>query len=230
MLPPSSVVFIGCVGADKYADTLREACDKAGLRAEYRIDEKQPTGRCGVVITGHNRSLCTHLAAANEYKIEHLKSPEIWKLVEQAKIYFVGGYHLTVCVPAVMALAEEAAAKDKIFILSLSAPFICQFFKDPLDQTSPYWDYVVGNETEALAFAEAHGLQTKDMAEIAKHMANLPKKNLKRKRVAIITQGTEPSIVAVQGEDKVRTFPVREIAKEEICDTTGAGYAFLLKF
>ena len=150
--------------------------------------------------------------------------------MEQAKIYFVGGYHLTVCVPAVMALAEEAAAKDKIFILSLSAPFICQFFKDPLDQTSPYWDYVVGNETEALAFAEAHGLQTKDMAEIAKHMANLPKKNLKRKRVAIVTQGTEPSIVAVQGEDKVRTFPVREIAKEEICDTTGAGYAYFLEF
>ena len=57
--------------------------------------------------------MCTDLAAANCYKIDHLKQPSIWSLVEQAKVYYVGGYHLTVCVPAIMALAEEAAAKDK---------------------------------------------------------------------------------------------------------------------
>jgi adenosine kinase len=78
------------------------------------IDPEQPTGRCGVIITGHNRSMCTDLAAANCYKLEHLKSPEIWKLVEQATAYFVGGYHLTVCVPAAMALAEEAAKNNKV--------------------------------------------------------------------------------------------------------------------
>lgn len=58
--------------------------------------------------------MCTDLAAANCYKLEHLKQPQIWSLVEQAKVFYVGGYHLTVCVPAVMALAEEAAAKDKV--------------------------------------------------------------------------------------------------------------------
>jgi adenosine kinase len=114
ILPADSTIYIGCVGKDKYAETLKEACAKVGLRVEYRYDEEQPTGRCGVVITGHNRSMCTDLAAANCYKLDHLKSPEVWKLVEQAKVYFVGGYHLTVCVDAVMALAEEAAAKDKV--------------------------------------------------------------------------------------------------------------------
>lgn len=58
--------------------------------------------------------MCTDLAAANHYKLEHLKQPEIWSLVENAKVYYVGGYHLTVCVPAILALAEEAAAKDKV--------------------------------------------------------------------------------------------------------------------
>jgi adenosine kinase len=80
------------------------------------VDDEQPTGRCGVIITGHDRSMCTDLAAANCYKIEHLKSPKIWKLVEQAQAYFVGGYHLTVCVPAVLALAEEAVKNDKVRI------------------------------------------------------------------------------------------------------------------
>ena len=114
LLPANSVVYLGCVGKDKYADILRDACNKAGLHVEYRVDDVQPTGKCGVVITGHKRSLCTHLAAANEYRLEHLKQPKIWALVEKAQVYFVGGFHLTVSVPAILALAEEAAAKNKV--------------------------------------------------------------------------------------------------------------------
>jgi hypothetical protein len=135
ILPSDSTVYIGCIGKDKYGEQLKDICVKAGVRTEYRYDDEQPTGRCGVVITGHNRSLCTDLAAANCYKLEHLKQPEIWKLVENAKYYYVGGYHMTVCVPAILALAEEAASKDKPFMLNLSAPFIPQFFKDGVDQT-----------------------------------------------------------------------------------------------
>jgi adenosine kinase len=113
-----------------------------------------------------------------------------------------------------------------VFALSLNAPFIPQFFKEPLDQTAPYWDYILGNETEAMAYADSHDLNTHDIPTIVKHLANLPKKNTKRKRTAIITQGTEPTIVAVQGEDNVRTFPVHAIESKDITDTTGAGDAF----
>jgi adenosine kinase len=229
ILPPGSVVYIGCVGKDKYAEILQEANKKEGLRVEYRIDEEQTTGRCGVVITGHNRSLCTELGAANHYKLDHLKQPEIWKLAENAKFFYAGGYHLTVCVPAILALAEEAAAKDKVFMFNLSAPFIPQFFKDQLDQTAPYWDILIGNETEALAYAESHNLDTKDVTEIAKKIAALPKKNSSRPRQVIITQGTDPTIVAIassSGEPSVKTFPVHAIGKEEIADTNGAGDAF----
>lgn len=223
LLPPNSVIYIGAVGKDKYADILREACDKAGLRAEYMTVDHVPTGRCGVIITGHDRSMCTHLAAANEYKVDHLKSPEIWSLVENAQFYYVGGYHLTVSVPAILALAEEAAAKNKTFALSLSAPFICQFFKDQLAETAPYWDYVIGNETEARAWAESQGHKTQDVKEIARLMADLPKKNASKKRIAVVTQGTEPTVVAVQGENDTKEFPVHAIDKSEIVDTNGAG-------
>ncbi|KAL8781043.1 MAG: hypothetical protein Q9213_006188 [Squamulea squamosa] len=229
ILPANSVLYIGCVGKDEYAEKLRSACAAAGLRVEYRVDETQPTGRCGVVITGANRSLCTHLAAANEYKLEHLQSPPVWDLVKKAKYYYVGGYHLTVCVPAAMALAKEAAENpEKVYIMNLSAPFIPQFFKQQLEETSPYWDYLIGNETEAAAWAEAQGegVKGKSVQEIAKHMAELKKVNEGRKRTVVITQGTEPTVVAVQGEEKVREYPVRTIGKEEIYDTNGAGDAF----
>lgn len=125
-----------------------------------------------------------------------------------------------------MELCKLAASGNKPLILSLSAPFIPQFFKDQLDASAPYWDYVIGNETEAAAYAESHGLGITDVREIARALADLPKENTKRKRVAIITQGTDPTIVAVQGEEKVREYAVHEIAKEEINDTTGAGDAF----
>ena len=223
ILPPNSTLYIGAVGKDKYADILRSSCEKAGLRTEYLEVPDVPTGRCGVIITGRDRSLCTHLAAANEYKIDHLRRPEIWSLVEKAKVYFVGGYHLTVSPPAILALGEQAAKEDKPFILSLSAPFIPIFFKEPLEQTSPYWDYVIGNETEARAWAEGQGKETRDVKDIAKLIADLPKKNGGRKRTVVITQGTDPTVVVVQGEGEVREYPVHKIEDKDICDTNGAG-------
>ncbi|KAI0202260.1 adenosine kinase [Astrocystis sublimbata] len=228
ILEPNSVVYLGGVGDDKYAAILRDAVKEAGLRVEYRVDEKTPTGRCGVVITGHNRSLCTELGAANNYDVGHLKSPEIWKLAENADFYYVGGFHFTVCPEAIAALAEEAASKNKTFIVNLSAPFIPQFFKDPLDASSPYWDFVICNETEAAAYAGSHGLESiaEDVPAIAKHISNLPKKNTQRPRVVVVTQGTSPTLIATQGQDEVKQYPVHVISADKINDTNGAGDAF----
>ncbi|EEY20771.1 adenosine kinase [Verticillium alfalfae VaMs.102] len=219
LLPPNSVVYLGGVGDDKYAAILHDAVKAAGLRVEYRVDSKTPTGRCGVVITGHNRSMCTELGAANTYAMDHIDRPEIWQLAQNADIFYVGGYHFTVCPPAIMKLAREAAANDKAFVLSLSAPFICQFFKEPLDATVPYCDYIIGNETEAAAFAESHGLQSADLKALAREVANLPKENTKRKRVVIFTQGTEPTFVAVQGEDEVKEYLSRPLRRRRSHDT-----------
>lgn len=114
-----------------------------------------------------------------------------------------------------------------MFIINLSAPFIPEFFKDAVDASSPFWDFVICNESEAAAYAKSHGLEsTTDIPAIAKHLANLPKANSKRARVAVVTQGTEPTIVAVQGEDKVNQYPVHAIGEDKINDTNGAGDAF----
>ncbi|OAL05138.1 Ribokinase-like protein [Phaeosphaeriaceae sp. SRC1lsM3a] len=225
ILQPNSTVYIGCIGKDKYGETLEKISSDAGVKTEYLYDEKTPTGRCGVVITGHNRSLCTDLAAANNYKVDHLKQDRIWKQVENAQVFYVGGFHLTVCVPAIKALAEEAAAKNKTFILNLSAPFISQFFKDPLDEILPYVDILIGNETEAAAFAESHGIETKDVTKIAEAIAKGPKKNTKRSRTVVFTQGTDPTI-AVSADGDVKSVKVHAISEDKINDTNGAGDAF----
>ncbi|RPB26880.1 adenosine kinase-like protein [Terfezia boudieri ATCC MYA-4762] len=227
VLPPKSTVYVGCVGKDAYADQLVQACSvKGGVRTEYRIEEAVPTGKCAVIITGYDRSMVTDLGAANHYKLEHLKSEKVWALVENANIFYVEGYRLTVCVPAILALAEHAAATNKVFSMNLSAPFLCQFFKDAMDQVIPYLDYLIGNESEALAYSESHNWGITDITEITKKLANLPKVNTSRPRHVVITQGTEPTIVAKSAEHTVQTYPVRQIDPADIVDTNGAGDAF----
>lgn len=151
-------------------------------------------------------------------------------MVEASKVYYVGGYHLTVCVPAAMALAEHAAATNKPFLLGLSAGFIPQFFKDQLAQILPYCDYIFGNENEAQTWAKENGHSSENIPEIAKALANTDKINKERPRVVIITQGTDPTLVAVAGQDEVREYKVLPIDGKLICDTTGAGDAFAAGF
>lgn len=126
--------------------------------------------------------------------------------------------------------------------MNLSAPFLPQFYKEQLDSVLPYCDYLIGNESEAIAYAESHGLdvclpapaiitttnspiQNKDIAAIAKAIAALPKKNTVRPRTVVITQGTDPTIVVVGGpEPTVLSYPVRPVSTNDIVDTNGAGY------
>lgn len=229
VLPEDSVVYFGSVAADQYMDELLKENEKAGVTSKYQVHQKDSglaTGKCAALITGQDRSLVTDLNAANHFQLEHLKKPANWEIVENAKAYYIGGFHLTVCPPAIQALVEHAAETNKVAIMNFSAPFLCQFFKDPLDAAVPYLDYVICNESEAEAYAESHDLKTKDVAEIAQHIANIEKKNTQRKRIVIITQGLEPTLVATEGASEVQKFNVVELDKSKIKDTNGAGDAF----
>jgi adenosine kinase len=124
-----------------------------------------------------------------------------------------------------MRLCEHADKNDKLFCTNLSAPFICEIFGDRLMKTMPYVDYLFGNETEARSFAK-HQLKkdTEDVKEIAKLISELPKKNSKRPRVVVITQGADPTVLAIAGND-TREFPVKQPLN--IVDTNGAGDSFV---
>jgi pfkB family carbohydrate kinase len=116
----------------------------------------------------------------------------------------------------------------QVFALNLSAPFIPQFFKVQLEQVFPYCDFVIGNESEAAAWASATGLLDKDdIPAIAKSIAALPKANPSRPRTVVITQGSNSTIVvSATNPDKPSTFPVDRLTDEQIVDTNGAGDAF----
>lgn len=221
---PNVATFMGCTGKDKNADIMTEKAKEVGLNTAYQVDESTPTGTCAVLITGKDRSLVAHLAAANNFKASHLDDPKNWSIVENAKIYYISGFFFTVCPEAIQRVAKYSLDNDRTFMLNLSAPFISQFFKDPLMNAFPYVDIVFGNDDEAKTFAKSVlNLETEDVAEIAKAISNMPKLGQK-KRTVIITQGHLPVIVATGNETK--TFEIQKIAPEKIVDTNGAGDAF----
>ncbi|KAE8666243.1 Adenosine kinase [Hibiscus syriacus] len=222
---PDATGYIGCIGKDKFGEEMKKNSKAAGVNVQYLQDESTPTGTCAVCVVGGERSLIANLSAANCYKSDHLKKPENWALVEKAKYFYIAGFFLTVSPDSIQVVAEHAAAKNKVFAMNLSAPFICEFFKDAQEKALLYVDFVFGNETEARTFSKVHGWETDDVAEIALKISQWPKASGTYKRITVITQGADPVVVAEDG--KVKQFPVILLPKEKLVDTNGAGDAFV---
>ncbi|KAK4790159.1 hypothetical protein SAY86_017463 [Trapa natans] len=222
---PGATSYMGCIGKDKYGEEMKKNSKHAGVNVHYYEDDAAPTGTCAVCVVGGERSLIANLSAANCYKSEHLKRPENWALVEKAKYYYIAGFFLTVSPDSIQLVAEHAAANNKVFTMNLSAPFICEFFKEALEKVLPFMDFVFGNETEARTYAKVHGWETDSVEEIALKICQWPKASEARKRITVITQGADPVVVAEDG--KVKTFPVILLPKEKLVDTNGAGDAFV---
>jgi len=224
-----ATTFMGCIGDDDYGRILADKTKEAGINARYQISRTHPTGTCAVLLTdnGKSRSLCANLAAANHFTAEHLQDVENKALLEAAKYYYIAGFPLTVCPEVMKDVARQAcdAAQEKTFLLNLSAPFICEFFKDPMMEVLPYVDVLFGNESEFLTFSKVHEFGTEDLKEIALKVADLPKMNKQRPRMVVVTQGAEPTLICKDGQ--VTEHPVLAIAASAIVDTNGAGDAFV---
>ncbi|XP_019865457.1 adenosine kinase [Aethina tumida] len=222
---PEVTTFFGCVGDDEFSKILGDKAREDGVNVQYQINPKEVTGTCAVLITGTHRSLCANLAAANHFTIDHIEKEANRKLIENAQFYYVSGFFLTVSPPSIMEVAKVALAHKRPFMINLSAPFIVQFYKEPLMAVLPYVDVVFGNETEAECFANEQNFGTTDLKEIALKICDLPKQNEAQSRVCIITCGHRPVILAHEG--KIRTFDVILLTKDKIIDTNGAGDAFV---
>jgi len=217
--------YFGCVGKDDAAQILKDRAAHDGVDARYQESSEYPTGKCAVLITGQDRSLVTNLEAANHFTVDHLDAADNWAVVEECKVYYSAGFFLTVCPAAMVRVAKYASENGKYFAFNLSAPFIPEFFKDPLMEVLPYANLVFGNESEADVFARVNNWETTDRKEIAKKISEMPLVGHKS-RIVIITQGAD-DVIMVDETGKVSEIPICKVSKEEIVDTNGAGDAFV---
>lgn len=217
--------YFGCVGKDKYGDTLEAKAKEAGVNVQYQVSGEHPTGRCAVLITGQDRSLVTKLDAANHFTPAHLDETKHWKAVEEAKAVYSAGFFLTVSVESMLKVGKYCAANNRTYCINLSAPFLIQFFKDQMMSVMPFADIVFGNETEAATFADTFNLGTTDVKKIALAISMLPKENGAKGRMVIITQGSDPVVCVQNGQ--VHEFAAQKLSADKIVDTNGAGDAFV---
>ncbi|XP_041982351.1 adenosine kinase [Aricia agestis] len=221
---PNLCTYFGCVGNDDFAKILRERAIADGVNVQYQISDTAPTGTCAVLITGTHRSLCANLAAAQCFTQDHLAKDECKRSIETAKFFYTSGFFVAVSPESIMQLASHSHERGLTFVMNVSAPFVSQFYKDPLEKILPYVDVLFGNESEAEAFAKAFNFTDTNLQDIGLKIAAMPKLNSSRERVVVITQGKDP-VILIQGT-KVSLIPVQELSREQIVDTNGAGDAF----
>merc|ERR1712151_1394863 len=129
--------------------------------------------------------------------------------------------------PSIELASEAMLKKGAVYCLNLAAPFIVQVppFRAQLEKLLPAVDYLFGTEDEARAYAEAVGWETTDVEFIATRLSLVPGKGNKPPRKVVITQGCDPTVVAIKGQ--VTKYPVIALPKEKLVDTNGAGDAFV---
>lgn len=256
VLPANSVAYIGSVGDDDLKNTLQKANEAEGVLSAYQIQPPpSKTGACAVILSNHDRSLCTTLRAAEEFTPSHLAHPDVANIIDGANYFYVEGYFLTHGIESALEIAKNASSKGKVVVLNLSAPFIPQFFKVQLEELLPHVDILIGNESEAAAYATATGMavslfpnpllprtltharQDAPLSEVATALAALPKSNSSRPRLIVITQGADSTLVASSSpsssagnvkpsDPNPKTYPVPKLADDQIVDTNGAGDMF----
>ena len=175
---PGSTAFIGSVGKNcEFGKKLKEVAENDGVETIYYEADGHSTGTCAVVVHEKERSLIANLAAANAFDYAHIESPRVKEAINRSRIVYSAGFFLTLPhgPKSVLEIAKHCSEFHKIYCLNFAAPFICNFFHDPLMQVMPFADYVFGNESEATEFGKKMGCDTTDLTEVAAKVAALPK-------------------------------------------------------
>jgi adenosine kinase len=225
----NKVMYYGSIGHCEKGETLQKVVKDEGVNGNFHKDADTPTGTCAVVVVEKERALCANLAAACKYDIEHLRNN--MDAVRNSTLIYSTAFFITSNKDALHEVAEFASTNNVPFGFNLSAVFLLQFELDAVLKTLPHCDFVFCNEDEAAAFAKSQEKEGASLQDVARMIARWEKKNTQRPRVAIVTQGADPVIVATHthGSEEVDVIehPVAKLEKDQIVDTNGAGDSFV---
>ncbi len=225
---PRKCAFFGSIGNDEVGKVLEQELESTGVHGYFHKDDATPTGSCAVLIVQQERTLCANLAACLKYPTEHLKAN--LAVLEKAAFLYTSAFFITSNFEALQLYAQYAADNNKPLGFNLSATFLIKFHTEQVNKILEYADYVFCNEDEAKEFAETNKIAYENFKDIALAISKWTKVNSARPRVAVITQGKEPVIVAVQKdgeENQITEYPVTVLSKEQLVDTNGAGDSFV---
>ncbi|XP_071494229.1 uncharacterized protein [Diadema antillarum] len=223
---PKVTISFGCIGDDDFGRILTTRSESEGVHVQYQVHPTVGTGSCAVLITGQNRCLCAHFAAAKQLSQEFIENPESVKLIQSASCLYVVGYFIHTYPEIARHLASIAERDGKTLVVNLSAAYVCQQSTDLMLEMIEHADIIFGNKMELQALVGALGWEECDSHAAMQKLSSIPSKSSPCKgRHIIITHGPQPTVWC-QGNE-MKAYEVPQVEEKKIVDTCGAGDAFV---
>lgn len=200
--------FTSCIGDDRYGLHYESEFEQLGIALVQPAIVGKTTGTCVVLITPDaERTMQTNLGISAALDVGHVQR----NVIEEADWLIVEGYILSSesGQNAARAAIEIAKAVGTRIVVTFSAEFIVQHFKEALQEVTEVADLIIANLEEAEAFTGTQGVSAcfTELKQYTDHV--------------VLTEGSKGAHVFAAGE-ACMVPAVPTVAR----DVTGAGDMF----
>ncbi|ELR11098.1 kinase, pfkB superfamily protein [Acanthamoeba castellanii str. Neff] len=214
--------FVGSVGDDDFARLLRREVEAEGSAAAfcYVGTPGHATGNCLALTLAGDKEDRRHqlfTAGASETFDFASLAEDTKQVIDGASYVYLECAFLAFAADHLLALAQRSKDQSKCVVVNLSNISVVNKHRDAILRLLPLADVVFAKEKEALALAPA---QTPEEAALI-----LSRRRGSDTSIVVVTRGTQPTVVACEGQASVFAVPV--VPKEKIVDLIGSGDAFV---
>lgn len=193
------------------------------------IKSNKPTGITVAITNQENRSLVASIGAAghlNTILFEELIND---KLLSNVDIFYMEGFFIPNRETLARHIIEFSKINNKLFVLNISAPYICKDKSNSINYFVENCDIVVGNMKEYEALSETMNFD-ETLLNFAIYLSNTNvNPNWQYAKIVIITNGAK-DVTCVHSKGHITKIEVPKVPVNEIKDTTGAGDSFVAGF
>lgn len=225
-----SVACLGSVGDDEDGELYKNLLMNESIIPLFETFKDKPTGKCAVVCLNRDRTHITDLGASTLISDEFVE--EVWENIKQAKLVYTELYILSSRSNIIFKLAKMCLDESKIFGFNFPSAFFLLKYQEEILEAISYGDIIFANKEEAKFFVNNILMKEYDHdSDLPIIISQLPKKNVDKKRIAVVTCGPEPAHIAVFNHktniiEFTGSYEILFVSKSEIIDTNGAGDSF----
>lgn len=223
------VGFLGSVGNDAFGDRYISLLVSENITPIFEAHNDQITGLCLVICNNNERTHYTDLGVSTTITPKFVN--RFWDKIKDSQLIFTELFIIKHQYEILKKLAALGSENDKIFGFNLPSFWFLETFINKITFLYSNADIVFCNLAEARYFGNLMGFIDENSQDLAVYLAGLPKKNQDKKRVVVITCGSNPAIVCefdfqTDSVSYLNEIPIRPVDASQIVDTNGAGDSF----
>nr|ACS87858.1 putative adenosine kinase [Angomonas deanei] len=232
------VMYVGCVGTDKYAEEIRSTAVADGVDMKLEVSSTLRSGLCVVCKVGDARTLIANVSSASALSDDFIASPEVEKGQRSASILYTTAYANVCRVQQTLRLMSSSRAHvlpnggKQLTAMGLSNKKVLEEFGEDLVDVLEKLDIIIGNREEMADLAMMLQWVPSDMSdlELAKKIAMEMMYDKHTVRRVIMTRGRDTIVYATSEGLAGEVAVVPTSPSKNKLKTTGAGDAFAAGF